>query len=165
MQTENQADPTQRTADQLLAEIHKEATEAVEVYSAVREYVSLSIERLETIAQRIERSVKRMEILKQTMKPLPPIVEEDDDRLCAGERKVIQSLFVDGPVDTVKELSGRTTYAEGSLRTWLPMLRQKGFIAGFALTKSGEEMAEKLDAEQELIKQSAGSPEEELCPS
>lgn len=117
--------------EDLIEDTRKAAAECRVIFTAARDFMRQSIEELEKIALRVERATRRMEILKETLKPLPPIdPKRDDDRLCKGELSIISALS--GPAhftpDCVSELAHLTGYAESSIRTYLPMLRAKGIV-------------------------------------
>lgn len=123
----DKGDPTQQ-APELIAEIVRATEEAKLVFTAVRDFTRETIERLSQIETALGRSVRRLEILKQTLQPLPPIEKKDDFRLCAGERIIISVLKGENGPLPHQVIQSRTGYADSSLRTWLPMLREKGIV-------------------------------------
>lgn len=124
--------PTQSTPEspeKILADIDASSREAREIYGAASIHARQYVEALEMIAARIERAVRRMEILRQMMRPAEPIAEKaDDERLCHGETAIIRALTAEGGHTDFETLRRRTNYAAGTLRTYLPMLRRKGIV-------------------------------------
>lgn len=121
-------DPTQQAPEELLLKVEEEAALCVRRFNTIAERMQKDIDSLAIIATTMQRCVKRMELLKATMRPVPPIVEKDDYRLCAGERAIVSVLKCEGGPLAPIEIARRTAYAASSIRTWLPMLRQKGII-------------------------------------
>lgn len=96
-----------------------------EDFAIIANRMQRDMDALAIIQSGMQRCVRRMEVLRQTVRPLPPIdPKTDDNRLCAGERAII-AVMKRGPVFPA-QLRVLTHYADGSLRTYLPMLRAKG---------------------------------------
>lgn len=121
-------DPTQQAPEDQIQEIERIAENAERVFRVIAGRIQSDIETLALIARNMDRAVKRLEILRATMRPLAPIdPKRDDDRLCKGEQAILDALRESG-AGTLTELAQRTGYAESSLRTWLPMLRRKRLV-------------------------------------
>jgi hypothetical protein len=124
----DEGDPTQQAPEDQIQEIERIAESAERVFHVISERIQKDIDSLALIARSMDRAVKRLEILRATMRPLPPIdPKRDDNRLCKGEIAIICALR-QGSMPSLGILAERTGYAESSLRTWLPMLRRKGLV-------------------------------------
>jgi len=123
--------PTQQEPETLethLAEIDRATREAREIYSAAAALSRRLIGDMELIAGRIERSVRRLEIARQMMRPAVPIVKPTSDLPCKGEEMIMRALFAEGGETDPDTLMRRTGYAPSTLRTYLPMLRRRGLV-------------------------------------
>ena len=148
-ETRDAGDPTQtapETSEEMLLKLQSDGAWLVDRFETVAKQVQKDIDSLAIIARTMQNCVRRMEILKQTLRPLPPIPDKDDDRLCAGELKIIAELRL-GVAQTLTELANRTGYAQSSIRTWLPMLRAKGIV-----------QHDRLELVETVSKELTGSP-------
>lgn len=126
--------PTQQAPADQIREIELIAKNAERKFRSIAERIQKDIDSLAIITSCMQRCVKRMEILRETLRPLPPVDPKfADDRLCKGERAILDCLKQAEPLD-IFGLSIRTGYARSSLRTWLPMLRKKGLVHPTRLT-------------------------------
>jgi hypothetical protein len=126
--TRDEGDPTQQ-APHLIAEIEQDLAQATAAFKVMPLAVRALVDTLEIIAARMERAVRRMEVLRQTMRPPMPIVDPaEDDRLSKGESVVLAALAAEGEDTDLTTLALRTGYAPGTLRTYIPMLRRRGLV-------------------------------------
>lgn len=118
-----------------------------EDFAIIANRMQRDMDALAIIHSGMQRCVRRMEVLRQTVRPLPPIdPKTGDNRLCAGERAIVSVLkrFWSAQTVTLMTITG---YASSSLRTWIPMLREKGIVEAWeGGVKLANEIPEKYRA-------------------